>query len=97
MGKHRRPGPPNQPPLAVPRADPDDLLAAYDKRRRAPMDVYRRHRPLCGGANHLSPDQPRALEIWDGFAYAPAGTAQNLQAAQAWANSAHPDGSSDYQ
>ncbi|WP_030561420.1 DUF6087 family protein [Streptomyces aureocirculatus] len=86
MGKHRRPGPPNQPPRAVPRADTGDPFAAYEKRRRAPMDVYRRHRPLHGGASHLGPDRPRALEVWDGFAYAPAGTAENLGAAQAWVN-----------
>jgi hypothetical protein len=39
MGKHRRPGPPNQPSRAAPRVDADDPLAAYDKRRRPPMDI----------------------------------------------------------
>lgn len=41
MGKHRRPGPPNQPSRAVPRVDANDPLASYNERRRAPMDVYR--------------------------------------------------------
>ncbi|MEU3657959.1 DUF6087 family protein [Streptomyces sp. NPDC032161] len=41
---------------------------------------------MHGGASHLSPDEPRALEVWDGFAYIPAGTTENLPAAQAWAN-----------
>ncbi|MFD4998105.1 DUF6087 family protein [Streptomyces buecherae] len=86
MGKHRRPGPPNQPSRATSRADANDPLAAYYRRRRAPMDIHRRHRPLHAGASHIHPDQPRALEAWDGFAYAPAGIAENLRAAQAWAN-----------
>ncbi|MFC9298359.1 DUF6087 family protein [Streptomyces sp. NPDC057011] len=86
MGKHRRPGPPNQPSRAVPRLDGSDPLAAYDKRRRAPMDVYRRHRPAGGGAEHVRPEEARVLEEWDGFTYAPAGTAPNLAAAKAWAN-----------
>ncbi|MFF4716548.1 DUF6087 family protein [Streptomyces eurythermus] len=88
MGKHSRPGPPNQPSRAVPRVDAGNPLAAYEKRRRAPMEVWRRHRPLHGGASHLRPDEPRALEEWDGFAYVPAGTAGNLAAARAWANQA---------
>ena len=86
MGKHRRPGPPNQPSRIVPRLDGSDPLAAYDKRRRAPMDVRRRHRPAGGGAGHVRPDEPRVLEEWDGFTYAPAGTAPNLAAAKEWAN-----------
>jgi hypothetical protein len=44
MGKHSRPGPSNQPSRAVPRVDADNPFAAYDKRRRPPMDIYRRHR-----------------------------------------------------
>ncbi|MFI1707741.1 DUF6087 family protein [Streptomyces griseoruber] len=90
VGKHSRPGPPNQPSRAVPRIDDGDPLAAYNRRRRAPMDVYRRHRPLHGGGGHLRPDEPRALEEWDGFAYVPAGTADNLAAAQAWSNGSDP-------
>ncbi|GAB2967453.1 hypothetical protein GCM10023080_032590 [Streptomyces pseudoechinosporeus] len=86
MGKHRRPGPPNQPSRAVPRADADDPLAAYNKRRRPPMDIYRRHRPVHGGAGHLRPDEPRILEEWNGFAYEPAGTAPTLTEAQKWVN-----------
>lgn len=86
MAKHRRPGPVNQPSRAVPRIDGDDPLAAYDKRRRPPMDTYRRHRPAHGGAGHLRPDEPRVLEEWDGFAYQIIGTAPNLAAAQAWAD-----------
>jgi len=86
MGKHSRPGPPNQPSHALPRVDADDPLAAYTKRRRPPMDQYRRHRPLHGGACHLRPEEPRTLEEWDGFAYVPAGTAPDLAAATAWAH-----------
>ncbi|RBM23314.1 hypothetical protein DEH69_03090 [Streptomyces sp. PT12] len=41
MGKHRRPGPPNQPSRAVPHADPNAPLAPFEKRRRPPMDVLR--------------------------------------------------------
>ncbi|MFD4370011.1 DUF6087 family protein [Streptomyces sp. NPDC058486] len=84
MGKHRRPGPPNQPSRAVPRQDADDPLAAYNKRRRPPMDVHRRHRPVYGGAGHLRPDEPRVLEEWTGFAYEVTGTAPDLAAARAW-------------
>ncbi|MFF5669133.1 DUF6087 family protein [Streptomyces hygroscopicus] len=90
MGKHRRPGPPNQPSRAVPRVDVANPLAAYSKRRRPPLDIYRRHRPLHGGAGHLRPDEPRALEEWDGFTYAPAGTAPDLAAAQRWVNELTP-------
>ncbi|MFT2016121.1 DUF6087 family protein [Streptomyces sp. 796.1] len=86
MGKHSRPGPVNQPSRATPRVDPDNPLAAYEKRRRAPMGVYRRHRPAEGGAAHVRPDEPRVLEEWNGFAYEPAGTAPNLEAARVWAN-----------
>ncbi|MCC3770130.1 DUF6087 family protein [Streptomyces sp. UNOC14_S4] len=86
MGKHSRPGPPNQPSRAVPRLNSDDQLAAYNKRRRPPLDIYRRHRPLHGGAGHRHPCEPRALEEWDGFTFVPAGTAADLAAAQRWVN-----------
>lgn len=86
MGKHSRPGPPNQPSRAVPRADGGAPLAAYHKRRRPPLDVHRRHRPLNGGGGHLRPDEPRALEEWNGFSYEPVGTAANLAEAQRWVN-----------
>ncbi|WP_405978732.1 DUF6087 family protein [Streptomyces sp. NBC_00158] len=86
MAKHRRPGPPNQPSRAVPRIDSTDPLAAYTKRRQAPQDVIRRHRPLHGGGSHVNPDAPRVLEEWDGFVYAVAGTAPDLAAAKAWVN-----------
>ncbi|MEV6758470.1 DUF6087 family protein [Streptomyces sp. NPDC051214] len=92
MGKHSRPGPPNQPSRAFPRVDADNPLAAYTKRRRPPMDQYRRHRPLHGGASHRQPEEPRALEEWDGFVYVPVGTAPDLAAATAWA---HGPGSRD--
>ncbi len=32
----------------------------------------------------MRPDEPRVLEEWDGFTYAPAGTAPNLAAAKEW-------------
>ncbi|WFB08769.1 DUF6087 family protein [Streptomyces sp. LX-29] len=86
MGKHRRPGPPNQPSRAVPRVNADDPLAAYDKRRRPPLDIYRRHRPAHGGAGHLRPDEPRVLEEWDAFTYQVVGTAPSLAVAQEWVN-----------
>ena len=86
MGKHSRPGPPNQPSRAFPRVDADDGLAAYNKRRRPPLDVHRRHRPLHGGGGHLRPREPRILEEWNGFSYEPAGTAANLADAQRWVN-----------
>lgn len=86
MAKHRRPGPVNQPSRAVPRIDGGDPLAAYHNRRRPPMDTYRRHRPVHGGAGHLRPGEPRVLEEWDDFTYQIVGTAPNLAAAQAWAN-----------
>ncbi|MFH8555731.1 DUF6087 family protein [Streptomyces celluloflavus] len=70
--------------------DPSDPLAPYEKRRRPPLDIYRRHRPLHGGAGHLRPEEPRALEEWDGFAYAPAGTAPDLAAAVSWVAQAEP-------
>ncbi|MFJ8231444.1 DUF6087 family protein [Streptomyces sp. NPDC094448] len=91
MGKHRRPGPPNQPSRAAPRLDAINPLAMYDKRRRPPLDVYRRHRPLYGGAGHIRPDTPRALEEWDGFTFTPAGTAPDLASAQLWVNELSPD------
>ncbi|KIF06531.1 hypothetical protein PL81_06930 [Streptomyces sp. RSD-27] len=84
MAKHRRPGPPNQPSRAVPRIDPADPLAAYDKRRRPPMDVHRRHRPVHGGGSHVHPDAPRVLEEWNGFHYTVIGTAPDLAVAKAW-------------
>ncbi|MFH8219526.1 DUF6087 family protein [Streptomyces sp. NPDC018057] len=87
MGKHSRPGPPNQPSRAFPSPPADDRLAAYDKRRRPPLDVWRRHRPLHGGGGHLRPDEPRALEAWNGFSYEPAGTAANLAEARRWVTS----------
>ncbi|MFC5904019.1 DUF6087 family protein [Streptomyces zhihengii] len=90
MGKHSRPGPPNQPSRAIPRVDAGDPLAAYEKRRRAPMNVHRRHRPLHGGGGHLRPDEPRALEEWNGFSYEPAGTAANLREALLWVNGIDP-------
>ncbi|MCX4236371.1 DUF6087 family protein [Streptomyces ortus] len=86
MGKHSRPGPSNQPSRAVPYVDADSPFAAYDKRRRPPMDINRRHRPTHGGAGHLRPDEPRVLEEWNGFAYEPVGTALDLTAAQDWVN-----------
>ncbi|MGW2369917.1 DUF6087 family protein [Streptomyces sp. NPDC001667] len=86
MGKHSRPGPSNQPSRAVPRVDTDNPFAAYDKRRRPPVDIYRRHRPMHGGVGHLRPDEPRVLEEWTGFAYEPVGTAPGLAAAQQWVN-----------
>ncbi|WP_241562011.1 DUF6087 family protein [Streptomyces hoynatensis] len=64
--------------------DADDPLAAYNKRRRPPMDTYRRHRPVHGGAGHLRPDEPRVLEEWNDFAYEVVGTAPDLAAAQEW-------------
>ncbi|MCX2968216.1 MULTISPECIES: DUF6087 family protein [Streptomyces] len=90
MGKHSRPGPPNQPSRAMPRVEPDDPLAPYEKRRCPPLDVWRRHRPLHGGGGHLRPDQPRVLEEWNGFSYEPAGTAANLADAQRWVNGQAP-------
>ncbi|MBQ0985284.1 hypothetical protein KBZ10_12300 [Streptomyces sp. F63] len=93
MGKHRRPGPSNQPSRTVPRVDADDPLAAYNKRRRPPMDLYRRHRPVHGGAGHLRPDEPRVLEEWTGFVYEVVGTAPSLAAAQEWGNELQIDDS----
>ncbi|MGX5186201.1 DUF6087 family protein [Streptomyces avermitilis] len=46
---------------------------------------------LHGGAGHLRPDEPRALEEWDGFTFIPAGTAPDLAAAQRWVNELAPD------
>ena len=86
MAKHRRPGPPNQLSRAVPRVDADNPLAAYNKRRRPPMDIHRRHRPVHGGAGHLRPDEPRVLDVWVGFAYEVVGTPPGLAAAQEWVN-----------
>ncbi|MEU1407984.1 DUF6087 family protein [Streptomyces sp. NPDC005728] len=90
MGKHRREGPPDQPSRAVAGIDPGNPLAAYERRRRPPMDVWRKQRPLHGGAGHVHPDQPRALLAWNGFTYEMTGTAQNLAAAQQWVNTTAP-------
>ncbi|MFD9904042.1 DUF6087 family protein [Streptomyces sp. NPDC059063] len=91
MGKHSRPGPPNQPSRALPRIDEAEPLAAYHRRRRPPMDIWRKHRPLHGGGgSHVRPDEPRALLAWTGFAYEVAGTAPDLAAAQRWVNEAAP-------
>ncbi|WP_269146208.1 DUF6087 family protein [Streptomyces endocoffeicus] len=90
MGKHRRPGPPNQPSRVTAQVDTHDPLAAYFKRRRAPMDQYRRHRPLHGGGGHLHPSEARVLEEWTDFACEPVGTAPDLAAAQAWVHAQHP-------
>ncbi|WP_330334364.1 DUF6087 family protein [Streptomyces sp. NBC_00536] len=87
MGRHRRPGPPVGPAPTVatwPEADPSSPLAAYERRRTPPMGVVRRHRPASGGGSHVRPDEPRVLEEWDGFRYAPLGTAPNLATARAW-------------
>ncbi|MGW3656462.1 DUF6087 family protein [Streptomyces sp. NPDC005151] len=46
------------------------------------MDIWRRHRPVHGGAGHLRPDEPRVLEEWDDFTYQVVGTAPNLAAAR---------------
>ncbi|MFE9630894.1 DUF6087 family protein [Streptomyces sp. NPDC006463] len=70
----------------LPRIDAADPLARYDKRRRPPRDIYRRHRPVHGGANHLRPDEPRVLEQWDGFTYEVIGTTPDLVAAREWVN-----------
>jgi hypothetical protein len=86
MGKHSRPGPPNQPSRAIPRVDAGDPLTPYNKRRRPPMDQYRRHRPASGGGGHLQPGEARILEEWDGFTYQVVGTALDLAAAQEWVN-----------
>ncbi|MFF9158258.1 DUF6087 family protein [Streptomyces sp. NPDC014846] len=84
MGKHRREGPSDQPSRAVSRIDPDNALAAYERRRQPPMDVWRKQSPLAGGASHVRPDQPRALLTWNGFTYEMTGTAPDLAAAQEW-------------
>ncbi|MFD3909932.1 MULTISPECIES: DUF6087 family protein [unclassified Streptomyces] len=91
MSRHRRPGPPNQSSRAIPRIDPAAPLAAYEKRRRAPLDGPRRHRPLHGGARHLDPQAVRVLEEWNGFAYESVGTAPDLRSAQVWAAEPHAD------
>ncbi|MFI1105924.1 DUF6087 family protein [Streptomyces melanogenes] len=74
----------------MPRVDADDPLAAYHRRRRPPMDVWRKHRPLHGGGSHVQPDEARALIEWNGFAYEMTGTAPTLAAAQQWLTEA-PD------
>ncbi|MEV1007771.1 DUF6087 family protein [Streptomyces sp. NPDC049881] len=84
MGKHRRPGPPNQPSRAVPGVDPADPLGPYEQRRRPPADERRRQRPVSGGAAHLRPEEPRLLEEWNGFAYVAVGIAANRAVAERW-------------
>ncbi|QDY79107.1 DUF6087 family protein [Streptomyces qinzhouensis] len=84
MGKHRRPGPPNQPSRVPPLPDADVPLAAYMKRRRPPQEVHRRHHPVHGGASHVRPEETRVLEEWDGFTYRMVGTAPTLAAARMW-------------
>jgi hypothetical protein len=81
MGKNSRPGPVNQSSRAVPHVDAADPLAAYNKRRPPPMDVWRKHRPLHGSGSHVRPDEARALLVWNGFAYEMEGTAPVLAAA----------------
>ncbi|MFH8786669.1 DUF6087 family protein [Streptomyces roseoverticillatus] len=95
MGKHSRPGPPNQPSRAVPPLDERDPLAVYHRRRRAPMEVHRKHQPLHGGGGHVRPGEPRVLLEWNGFTYEVAGTACDLAAAQRWANQAAPEARAD--
>ncbi|WP_438490205.1 DUF6087 family protein [Streptomyces sp. S186] len=90
MAKHRRPGAPNRPSRAIPRVDDSDPLAPYQRRRRPPLDIWRRHRPMHGAGGHLRPDEPRVLEQWDGFAYQIVGTATDLAAARKWVNQAPP-------
>ncbi|WP_412076131.1 DUF6087 family protein [Streptomyces xanthophaeus] len=82
MGRHRRPE-----HQAWPEPDPGSALAAFEERRRPPAGITRRHRPAGGGASHLRPDEPRLLQQWDGYAYAPAGTAPNLDSARVWERS----------
>ncbi|MFD7446731.1 DUF6087 family protein [Streptomyces sp. NPDC059909] len=90
MGKHARPGPPDQPSRAVPALDQDDPLTAYECRRRPPLDQPRRHQPLHGGGGHVLPGTPRVLEEWDGFTYVPVGTTADLTTAQRWAHGTEP-------
>ena len=97
MGKHSRTGPPPPPgdrPPRRERIDPGaaDVLEPFHRRRQPPLDGPRIHRALHGGASHLSPDQPRLLFAWDGYGYAPAGTAPDLAAARAWAAEFSPEG-----
>ncbi|WP_110945750.1 DUF6087 family protein [Streptomyces avicenniae] len=91
MGRHRRPGPPNQPSRAVPVHNPADPLGPYERRRRPPGDTWRRQRPLLGGAGHLRPTESRVLEEWDGFAYVVVGVAPDLAVATRWVHGDHPD------
>jgi hypothetical protein len=65
---------------------PGGPLAEYELRRRPPNGQIRRHRPLHGGAIHVDLQAPRVFENWDGFVYAPAGTAEDLAAAEHWVN-----------
>ncbi|MEU0213058.1 hypothetical protein [Streptomyces canus] len=55
----------------MPRTEACDSLAAYNKRRRPPMNAFR---------HHLNPDEPRVLEASLGFAHQVARTADNLAA-----------------
>ncbi|MEU2490952.1 DUF6087 family protein [Streptomyces sp. NPDC007883] len=90
VGRHARPGPPDQPYRAIPGIDQDDPLAAYEHRRRPPLDQPRRHRPLHGQGTHVLPNTPRVLEEWDGFTYTPVGTAADLTEARRRTHGAEP-------
>ncbi|MFJ3840872.1 DUF6087 family protein [Streptomyces sp. NPDC054904] len=83
VGRHRR----AEQSEAWPEPDPGSVLAAFEERRRPSAGIARRHRPAGGGAGHLRPDGPRLPQQWDGYAYAPAGTAPDLDAARVWERS----------
>ncbi|MFH8411089.1 DUF6087 family protein [Streptomyces sp. NPDC018019] len=84
MGKHRRPGPPNQPPKTTPAAEREGVTYTYDRRRQPPPEGPRRHRPVHDHGGHLYPDEPRVLEEWTGFQYVIVGTTADLAAAAQW-------------
>ncbi|MBY8884801.1 DUF6087 family protein [Streptomyces sp. PTM05] len=84
MGKHNR-------PRVTPGVDPADPLAPYLARRQPPDGRVRIHEPVGGGARHVRPGERRWLKRWDGFAYVPAGIADNLKAAQEWVRENSPD------
>lgn len=92
MGKHRRPGPLDQPSRAVPRPDRSDPFLLYQQRRREPADGPRRHHSLQAGSPFGTYD-PHILEEWDGYRYRPAGIAPDLVVARAWAGELLPDDS----
>ncbi|WP_399139476.1 hypothetical protein Q3A86_18920 [Streptomyces sp. NBUA17] len=50
------------------------------------MDIYRRHRPVHGGAGHVRPEEPLVLEEWDDFVHQVVGIAPHLAAAREWVN-----------